>query len=105
MLSKGATEIAPESLLSAVLDMQVASANTTERNAHNGIARTLQFGLWLVYQRELAGGYVGVGFHYLCKRFSVLGRYYADFAFEELYRLTWNSSVFLFRRHVFNNNL
>jgi hypothetical protein len=29
----------------------------------------LQFGLWLVYQRELAGGYVGVGEHgkYLCE--------------------------------------
>ena len=45
----------------AVLDMQVAGADTTERNAHNGITRTLQFGLRLVDQLELAVGYVGVG--------------------------------------------
>ena len=47
----------------AVLDMQVAGANTTERNAHNGIARTLQLGLRLVDKFELAVGYVGVGEH------------------------------------------
>jgi hypothetical protein len=43
--------------------MQVAGANTTERNAHNGITRALQFGLRLVDQLELAMGYVGAGFH------------------------------------------
>ena len=47
----------------SVLDMQVAGANTAERNAHNGITRTLQFGLRFVNQLELAGGYVGVGEH------------------------------------------
>jgi hypothetical protein len=48
-----------------VLDMQVAGANTTERNAHNGITRALQFGLRLVNQLKLAVGYVSVGEH--CK--------------------------------------
>ena len=52
-----------------VLDMQVAGADTAERNAHNGITRILQFGLWLVDKLELTGGYVGVGFHCLCKHF------------------------------------
>ena len=47
----------------AVLDMQVAGANTAERNAHNGITRTLQFGLRLVDQLKLAVGYVGVSEH------------------------------------------
>ena len=47
----------------AVLDMQVAGADTAERNAHNGITRTLQLGLWLVDKFELAVGYVGVGKH------------------------------------------
>ena len=49
----------------AVFDMQVAGADTAERNAHNGIARALQCGLRLVDQLELAGGYVGVGEHRL----------------------------------------
>ena len=49
----------------AVLDMQVAGADTAKRNAHNDITRTLQFGLRLVDQLELAVGYVGVGEH--CK--------------------------------------
>ena len=44
----------------AVLDMQVASANTAERNAHNGITQALQLGLRLVNQLKLAVGYVGV---------------------------------------------
>ncbi len=47
----------------AVLDMQVAGADTAERNAHNGITRALQLGLRLVDQLEPAGGYVGVGEH------------------------------------------
>ena len=47
-------------------------------------SRALQFGLRLVDQLELAVGYVGIGFHYLCKPFYVLGRYYADFACEDL---------------------
>ena len=47
----------------AVLDMQVAGADTAERNTHNGITRALQFGLWLVDQLELAVGYVGIGEH------------------------------------------
>ena len=46
-----------------VLDMQVAGADTAERNAHNGITRALQLGLRLVDKLELAGGYVGVGEH------------------------------------------
>ena len=47
----------------AVLDVQVAGADTAERNAHNGIARALQFGLRLVDLLELAVGYVGIGEH------------------------------------------
>ena len=47
----------------AVLDMQVAGADTAERNAHNGIARALQLGLRLVDKFELAMGYVSVGEH------------------------------------------
>ena len=43
--------------------MQVAGANTAERNAHNGITRALQSGLRLVNQLKLAVGYVGVGEH------------------------------------------
>ena len=43
--------------------MQVAGADTAERNAHNGIARALQLGLRLIDQLELAAGYVGVGEH------------------------------------------
>ena len=53
----------------AVLDMQVVGADTTERNAHNGITRALQFGLRLVNQLEPAVGYSGVGEHCLCKHF------------------------------------
>ena len=45
----------------AVLDMQVAGADTAERNAHNGITRALQLGLRLVDQLKLTVGYVGVG--------------------------------------------
>ena len=47
----------------AVLDMQVAGADTAERNAHNGITRALQLGLRLVDKFELARGYVGVSEH------------------------------------------
>ena len=43
--------------------MHVAGADTTKRNAHNGIAQALQFGLRLVNQLELTVGYVGVGEH------------------------------------------
>ena len=32
----------------AVLNMQIAGANTAKRNAHNGISRVLQLGFWLV---------------------------------------------------------
>ena len=53
----------------AMLDMQVAGADTAERNAHNGIARTLQLGLRFVDQLELAGGYVSVGEHIQSQRY------------------------------------
>ena len=68
----------------AVLDMQVAGADTAERNAHNGIARALQLGLRLVDQLELAVGYVGVGeqnkfiYNYLllnCNHYIILANF------------------------------
>ncbi len=43
--------------------MKVASADTTERNTHNGITRVLSFGLRLINKLELAVGYVDVGEH------------------------------------------
>lgn len=43
--------------------MKVASADTTERNTHNGITRVLSFGLRLINKLELAVEYVDVGEH------------------------------------------
>ena len=48
-----------------LLDEVRASDKTYILVAHNGIARALQFGLRLIDQLELAGGYVGVGEHFI----------------------------------------
>ena len=56
--------------------MQIAGADTAERNAHNGITRSLQLGFWLVNQLELAGGYVGVSFHcYIMQIYAFVSRF------------------------------
>ena len=47
----------------AVLDMQVAGADTRERHAHDGVARILQGGFRLVEQSEPAVFDIGIGFH------------------------------------------
>ena len=47
----------------AVLDMQVAGADTAQRYAHNGIARIFQLRLRFVQQLELSSFDISIGLH------------------------------------------